>query len=322
MRKAISELQARLCVSVPLWLFLLLSVFQAMPGVAAEAAAPGTPATRPATSPAPLFFLQLSDPQLGMYAMNKDFAQEAANFEFAIATANRLKPAFVIITGDLVNRPGDAAQIAEFKRIAAKLDPAIHLYNVPGNHDVGGKPTPQAIGAYVEKFGPDHYWFREGDLVGLVLNSSLIHTPDAAPEQYAAQQKWLEAELEAAKRDGAAKVILFQHHPIFLKKPDEPDEYFNLPQVRRGPFLELLKRYGVTHVFTGHLHQEKTAKAGELEVVVTGATGKPLGGTKSGLRLVVIRDGKVHHRWYDFGELPNKIDPATWPAGEMLKPAK
>src|SRR6185295_9979592 len=70
----------------------------------------------------PFFFIQLSDPQFGMFTGNKDFAQETANFEFAVATINRLRPKFVVITGDLVNKPGDAAQIAEFKRIAAKVD--------------------------------------------------------------------------------------------------------------------------------------------------------------------------------------------------------
>src|ERR1700761_2262952 len=83
----------------------------------------------------PWFFIQMSDPQFGMYENNAGFAQETANFEFAIATANRLKPAFVVVTGDLVNQEGNAAFIAEYKRVAAKLDPSIPLYNVPGNHD-------------------------------------------------------------------------------------------------------------------------------------------------------------------------------------------
>ena len=61
----------------------------------------------------PWFFIQLSDPQLGMFTDNRDFAQDAANFEFAVAAVNRLKPAFVVVTGDLVHKPGDAAQIAE-----------------------------------------------------------------------------------------------------------------------------------------------------------------------------------------------------------------
>src|SRR5437867_11589288 len=90
----------------------------------------------------PFFFIQLSDPQFGMFAADAGFAQETANFEFVIATANRLRPAFVVVTGDLVNKPGDAAQIAEYRRIAAKLDPAIPLYYVAGNLDVGYVPPP------------------------------------------------------------------------------------------------------------------------------------------------------------------------------------
>src|SRR5215831_2720336 len=68
------------------------------------------------------FFIQLSDPQFGMFTENADFVQETANFEFAVATVNRLRPAFVVVTGDLVNKTGDAAQIAELKRILAEVD--------------------------------------------------------------------------------------------------------------------------------------------------------------------------------------------------------
>src|SRR3989454_4065184 len=110
----------------------------------------------PRAATTPFFFLQLSDPQFGMYTANQDFAQETANFEFAIAAANRLRPAFVVVTGDLVNRAGDAEQIAEYRRVAATLDSTIPLYNVPGNHDVENVPTPQSIAAYTGQFGPDH----------------------------------------------------------------------------------------------------------------------------------------------------------------------
>ena len=35
------------------------------------------------TAAEPFFFIQLSDPQFGMFTANKGFAQETANFEFA-----------------------------------------------------------------------------------------------------------------------------------------------------------------------------------------------------------------------------------------------
>lgn len=65
-----------------------------------------------------------------MISAYRDFAQEAANFEFAIATANRLKPRFVIVTGDLVNKPGDAAQTAEYLRIS-QLHITWTVYRIP-----------------------------------------------------------------------------------------------------------------------------------------------------------------------------------------------
>src|ERR1043165_9970699 len=49
-------------------------------------------------------FIQMSDPQFGMYSKDVNFTHETANFEFAIAAANRLKPAFVVVTGDLINK--------------------------------------------------------------------------------------------------------------------------------------------------------------------------------------------------------------------------
>jgi predicted MPP superfamily phosphohydrolase len=125
----------------------------------------------------PFFFIQLTDTQFGMFTTNKDFAQETANCEFAVATINRLHPTFVVITGDLVNKGGDAAQIAEFKRVFGKVDKSIPIYNVAGNHDVGNMPTPYTIEAYTNVFGPDHYSFRHGDFIGIVLDSNLIQAP-------------------------------------------------------------------------------------------------------------------------------------------------
>src|SRR5271156_2094858 len=84
-------------------------------------------------SAADLTFVQMSDPQFGMFAENRNFAQETINFSRAIEEANRLKPAFVIVCGDLVNQAGDTRQIAEYQRVAAQLDRAIPLHNVAGN---------------------------------------------------------------------------------------------------------------------------------------------------------------------------------------------
>ena len=255
----------------------------------------------------PFFFIQLSDPQFGMYTADSSFLQETANLELAVATANRLRPAFVIVTGDLVNQAANRDQIAEYMRIMARLDRTIPLHNVPGNHDVENEPTPETIEAYRKRFGPDHYTFRSGDLVGIVLNSSLIHSPDKAPELFAEQERWLRAELEKTRRDRARHVVIFQHHPWYVDTVDEPDAYFNIPRARRTRYLALFREFGVHTLISGHYHRAIVARDTSFQMVVSGPVGKPLGDGKSGLAVVNVTDAGIGHRYYDFGDLPNRV---------------
>jgi 3',5'-cyclic AMP phosphodiesterase CpdA len=261
--------------------------------------------------PAALFaqsFIQMSDPQFGMYTKDQEFSHETANFEFAIATANRLKPAFVVITGDLINKSGDAAQAAEYHRIAAKLDRQVRLFSVPGNHDVGNEPTAESLKAYRERFGPDYYTFRIGDIVGFVLNSNLEKGAGQVPQEAAKMEAWLRGELAKAKQEGGKRLIVFQHIPFFLKTADEPDQYFNIPAETRQRYLKLLHEYGVRDVFAGHLHHNEEGRDGELNMVTTGPVGMPLEGGKSGIRVVKVANGTITHKFYEFGDLPQSIE--------------
>jgi len=201
----------------------------------------------------PYTFFQMADTQFGFFNANKEFSRETVNMEKAIAESNRLKPAFVVICGDLVNKPGDLAQIAEYKRIAAKLDPSIKLYSVSGNHDVENVPTPASLELYKQHFGEDRYTFRSGNMFGIIINSSLIKDPSLAPAEAAAQENWLRINLEMAKKSGAKNIMVFMHHSLFLKDPNEPDEYFNINTERRKIYLELFKQYGVKQVFSRSL---------------------------------------------------------------------
>ncbi|MES2125040.1 MAG: metallophosphoesterase [Gemmatimonadota bacterium] len=255
----------------------------------------------------PRFFLVASDPQFGMYAKDSNFVQETANFELVIATANRLRPAFVVITGDLINKPGDSAQTAEFWRIAHKLDPAIPLFNVAGNHDVGNTPTPAALERYRAAFGPDHYTFRVGDVIGIVLNSSVIDSSRDTPGALAEQERWLEHELATARASGARHLLVFQHHPWFLADASEPDQYFNIPLAHRNRYLALFHRYGVEALFSGHYHQNAVARDREIAMITTGPVGMPFGGVQSGVRLVAVSDSGLSHHYYGLGELPHTV---------------
>lgn len=256
--------------------------------------------------PSPFFFIQMSDPQFGMFTANEEFSRETANFTRAIDAANRLHPAFVVVTGDLTNRQGDSAQIAEYRRIASTLDRSIPLYSVPGNHDVALPLSSHSVRAYRAIYGPDYYTFESNGVLCVVINSSLFKEPNLAPEEAAAQERWL-AQTIANARMTKRRVIVFQHHSWFLARADEPDQYFNLPIGKRREMLKLLSDAGVRYVFAGHYHRNALGHDGTLEMVTTGPVGKPLGTDPSGFRVVIVTRDSVIHRYYPLDSLPNRI---------------
>jgi 3',5'-cyclic AMP phosphodiesterase CpdA len=75
------------------------------------------------------------------------------------------------ITGDLINQSTYAAQAAEYRRIAAKIDTRIPIYAMPGNHDVENEPTPASLATYRERIGRDYYSFRAGSAATATNNS-------------------------------------------------------------------------------------------------------------------------------------------------------
>lgn len=257
-----------------------------------------------APTPSPAFFIQGSDPQFGMYTKDAGFVQETANFEFFVASVNRLKPQFVVVTGDLTNKPGDADQIAEYRRIAGRLDPSIKLYNVAGDHDVENQPTAESLAKYRKNWGPDYYTFDWADVRGMVLDSSLIQAPMHVQQEADRQEQWLRAQLAKAKTDGK-RIVIFQHIPFFLASADEPDQSFNIPKQYRGGYLALLNQYGVRYVFAGHYHRNAEGRDGALDMVVTGPVGMPIGPDPSGFR--IVRLDTFEHPYISLGNIPNQV---------------
>jgi len=252
------------------------------------------------------FFVQMSDPQFGFYTDNKSFDIETAHFEKAIQKANRLHPAFVIVTGDLVHKTFDAAQINEYKRIAKQLDSDIPLYNVPGNHDTGNEPTPQDVDAYNAAFGPDYYTFHCGNMLGIVLNSNFLHSPEKAMDKAKAQEEWLIRTLDSASNKSYKNKVVFMHHPLFIERPEEGDGYFNIPTATRKKYLDLFKANGIKYIFAGHLHRNFFGKSDSLEMTTTGPVGKPLGQDSSGLRIVQVNGGVITSKYYVLDSIPAK----------------
>lgn len=264
---------------------------------------------KPATAKGrPFFFLQMADPQL--------FWGSRESWETAIAHANRLKPAFVVVCGDLLNRSGDPRKLDAEKDkqrarayldVAAKLDKRIPLYNVAGNHDVCNTPTPETLQWYRERFGKLWYTFTRGNCLFLVLESDLFKSPRSAPDQAAAQRKWLRKTLDAAKGKSWAHKIVCLHHPLCLKAADEKNAYFNIPLPLRKELLDLFAAHGVRAVFSGHYHRNAYVKHGSMELITSSSTGKALGKDPLGFRIVKVYPDRLEHKYYGYADLPEKV---------------
>lgn len=265
----------------------------------------------------PFFFIQLSDPQLGLMAakgrvgLEEGFALEVALFEQAVAEANRLKPDFVMVTGDLGQNHMDPVEIAEVKRIAAGFDPAISIYWAPGNVDItldGETARPELLERYRAEFGPDYYSFTHKGVGFIVLSSPVIFEPAEVPGEWEAQLAFVEAELSASVKRGESARIVFSHHPLFTGHPDDEDSSTHLPGVRREPLLELFREHDVSAIFSGHLHRNNYARDGEMPMVATSAVGMQAGDDESGYRVVRVLRDQIDHNYYAFGSGPERVD--------------
>jgi 3',5'-cyclic AMP phosphodiesterase CpdA len=241
-------------------------------------------------------FVQLSDPQLGFISDNKGFAEETALYEKAVEKINGLKPVFVVITGDLVNDMKNQSQWDEFRRITAKLKPKVYI--VPGNHDLGHEISQDDLEEFKGMFGTDRFavGYKNNRFIG--INSNLIKSEVPALENE--QLAWLQEQLAAAK--GSKHIIIFCHHPFFIKDPAEPEQYFNIKPETRARYLALFEQNGVNAIFAGHLHENAEASYHNILMITTSSVGKQLGDDKPGFRLVTVKKDKIEHKYIQIEE--------------------
>ena len=254
-------------------------------------------------SNAPWFFIQLTDPQFGMFDNNTSFEKETILYEKAVAKINSLNPDFVVITGDFVNDQNSASQINEFKRITAKIKSSIPVYYSPGNHDIGQIPNNESLKKYKKNYGSDRFSFKHKGSSFIGFNTGLIKAKLEKPEQE--QFNWLSKKLRKSRK--SQHILLFTHYPFFNKTVDEPTAYSNIDKEYREKYLNLFKDNNVTSVFSGHHHNNGYATYGNVQLITTSALGKPLGNAPSGLRIVKVYSDKIEHEYFGLEELPDSI---------------
>lgn len=251
----------------------------------------------------PWFFIQLTDPQFGMFDGNTSFEKETVLYEKAVVKINSLNPDFVVITGDFVNDQQSASQINEFKRVTAKIKPSIPVYYSPGNHDIGQVPTPESLEKFKKNYGSDRFSFKHKGSSLIGFNTGLIKAKLEKPEKE--QFNWLSKKFRKSRN--SQHILLFTHYPFFNKTVDEPESYSNIGTQYRLKYLELFEENGVNAVFSGHHHNNGLAAYGNVQLVTTSALGKPLGNAPSGMRIVKIYNDKIEHEFYGLEEFPYSV---------------
>jgi len=261
----------------------------------------------------PFFFIQMADCQLGMIEKNISWDKEIFLLKQAVDHINRLKPKFVIVCGDLTNakpfKPAYDEQVADYKRIMSRVSDDIPLVCICGNHDVGNKPKKETIASYEEHFGSHYLSFWVGGVQCFGLNSSLIFNPRNAPDIYEEQKAWIHQEMERTFALNPKHRIVFTHHPWFLIHPKKLTfPIFEIPVERRIEMLDLFLRQNVTICFAGHYHRNAYGLYQGMEMVTTAALGKPLGGDRSGFRVVKVFEDRIEHDYFGLDEMPVEIN--------------
>jgi len=248
-------------------------------------------------------YFVMADPQL--------FWGSKESWDKAIGFANKLKPDFVVVCGDLVNHWDDEKEIAAYLEVAAKLNKDIPLHNVCGNHDYKIS-EPESLGFYQTKFGAPWYSFVHKNNLFVVFESTMVKYGDENDNIYKWQMRWLEETLKQAQGKNYDNITVYTHYPLALKKADEPDEYFNLPKTRRMKLIEMFHKYNVKAVFSGHFHHNTYVRDGELELITTNSSGialKQMGEEAQpiGFRIVKMSPVGLEHKYYSYEDLPEKL---------------
>ena len=151
-------------------------------------------------------------------------------------------PDFVINVGDTIQGGNDATADAEWHALRPFWNRHPYpVYFTPGNHDIWS-PGSRAI--YEKQTGhPAFYSFDYQKAHFVVLNNS--QAPDLSDSLPDDQMQFLERDLER-NRDRDPKFVFF-HKPLWLI----PVKFQN----GRFAFHQLITKYGVHYVISGHVHQ-------------------------------------------------------------------
>lgn len=234
----------------------------------------------------PFTFVQIADPQLGFCDKGQDWHWTVDNLKAVAARVNALKPAFVIVTGDLIHNWKNAEQAAAYRENIALIDASIPVFHLPGNHDMP-KYAAAAVAKYREAFGYDRFAFVYNGSAFIGLNSNpMVCDSETAHADARAQLEWFERQLERFRK--CNHIFVFSHHPLAMSPDSRVTHKSSYDEPFRTEYAALMKRYGVRAVFAGHTHIAGLTEVEGLPMLIAGASSYPLYGASTGINVVEV----------------------------------
>ncbi len=207
-----------------------------------------------------------------------------------VKTTNEKKPAFVLSGGDMTE-VGTAKEHAATAKALGKLQ--VPLASIPGNHDYRGSERDR----FVKDFGTTPRSFDQGGVHFVLIDDANQHIDDSTfsflERDLAANQgkpTVVAMHVPAVGKDVSATVAkLHARMPNTIAYPKLEDP----AQATR--FTDLMSRYNVKLVLSGHTHVPDEQSVGGVRYVTAGALGGKLtkvGSTHEYLD-VALHDGNV-----------------------------
>ncbi|MEA2087421.1 MAG: metallophosphoesterase [Candidatus Caldatribacteriota bacterium] len=233
-------------------------------------------------------FVQITDIHLDAVEEHRIF------FEEAVREINKINPAFVIATGDLVLE-AERVTISQAKEWYDIYSGLISTFNIPvfnmvGNHDVVGIRCKKDISTepgynkemYRDYFGPTYYSFDWGSYHCIVLDPNEFLDGNQFYRIPNYQVEWLRKDL--SYRQGEPLLVFF-HEPTITWED-------------RTEVLNLLNQHS-TKMFSGHWHLDALIDSQGIPEQVTGALcgewwrGDCMDGSPCGYRLIQVDEENI-----------------------------
>ena len=190
-----------------------------------------------------------------------------------VSLAMERKPDFIVNTGDMIVKPGNKDQWANFWEMSKPI--TVPYFLTVGNHDAHPKVllSEKTYKQEVDLPGNELYYsFVAGNSRFIVLDSCL---DDEEKKITGEQFKWLEAVLLNSTQKHK---FIFLHHPLYtdLGKGHHAHDSIDKYPESRDRLEALMAKYKVDAVFAGHEHYYERRTVDGIIHIITGGGGAPI----------------------------------------------